>query len=160
MSNIFDRIANFSFNGSSVNSLILVAGKDVDNRCCVESIIIGAGYHYLGRDSLENGRYLTGWENPDLIILDLNVDERPNEKALKNIATFYDVPVLIFSEYTLAKDVDEVINTPTYKTFSFTPYYRNSIEIQKPVSTDRLLSLISKYLYEKTSPLIEETDVV
>lgn len=158
MNNIFSQLINFFFNGSPVNSLILVAGKDVDNRCCFESIITGAGYRYLGRNSLENGRYLTGWKNPDLIILDLNVDERPNEKAWDNIATFYNVPVLIFSDYIIAKNADEVINTCAYKLYA--PFYPNSIEIQKPVSTEQLLFLISKFLYEKTSPLIKETDVM
>ena len=150
MSNIFDRIANSFFNSSPQGSLILVAGKDANNHRNYESIITGAGYHYSGKYSLGRGYSLSFWENPDLIIWDLNVNETASDSILFCIETHYDLPVLIFTDDNSAMSADRAIS-------SFPKGYRNAVRIRKPVTTEQLLTLISQYLYEQTAPLIKDT---
>ena len=154
MSNIFDKLINLFFDDRSVSnktpvgSLILVAGRDVDNHHAYESIITGAGYRYTGRYTLEDGKELTIEEKLELIIWDLNVNETAKERILSRIELYYDIPVLIFTDSKYAMNAEEAIAYP--------PHRHNAVKIQKPVTTEQLLALISQYLYEETSPLIKD----
>ena len=155
MSNIFDKLINLFFDDRSVSnktpvgSLILVAGRDVDNHHAYESIITGAGYRYTGRYTLEDGKELTIDEKLELIIWDLNVNETAKERILSRIELYYDIPVLIFTDSKYAMNAEEAIS-------SHPKGRRNAVKIQKPVTTEQLLALISQYLYEETSPLIKD----
>ena len=151
MKNILDITTDFLFNS---NPLILVAGKDANNHRNYQSIITGAGYRYTGRYKLEKGYDLTAWGSPELIIWDLNVNETANSQVLFNIKTHYAVPVLVFTDDKYAMSAAKAIADPPH--YSTSLFGRDSIEIQKPVTTEQLLALISQYLYEKTSPLIAD----
>lgn len=150
---ILEKFLNFLFDFLPQGSLILVAGKDANNHRAYESIITGAGHRYTGRYSLNKRHNLTLWEAPSLIIWDLNANEEADSSPLYSIKIDYGIPVLIFTESRYARDADDVIKSPSLD------WLDNSVKIQKPITTEQLIALISTYLYEKTSPLIKDTEL-
>ena len=147
MSNIFDKIIDFLFD---TRPLILVVGKDENNRRYCESIITGAGYRYTGRYRLEKGYDLTTLGNLELIIWDLNVGETTDYDIEYDIRRRYKIPILIFADDKHAMSAEKAIS-------HHIEGYHDVVKIKKPVTTEQLLALISQYLCEQTSPLIKDT---
>lgn len=118
-----------------MNKKILIVDDDKDLREMMQLLLQQKGYTVIVAGTCEDGISAFYRENPDLILLDINVhDEDGREvcRKIKSDAQYYHIPVIMISGNAEA--------LKTYKT-----YGANDI-MEKPFDFDMLQQMVASYL--------------
>ena len=116
---------------------ILVVEDQLDNRQIMHDLLESAGYEVLEAHSGDEGIALAENEQPDLILMDIQlpgVDGYEATRQIKAKAELREIPIIAVTSYALSGDKAQAIEAGCDAYFA------------KPVSPRNLLAKIREYL--------------
>ena len=121
-----------------MNNKILIIDDDLDILETMGSLLEHEGFQIFSADTVEKGILMIDEISPDIILLDIMFPEKKTrgfEAAAEIKEKYPDLP--IFALTAINREYAFDFNTEDIKADEF---------INKPVSTDRLVKMINKYI--------------
>lgn len=118
-------------------ALILIIEDNRDNFYLMRYMLENAGYKVIGADSGWLGIEMALYNNPDIILLDIQLpgmDGYAIARKLRTIPSLAEIPIVVVSAYTMPKDKEQALAAGA------------NGYIEKPINPDTFVSEILEYM--------------
>jgi two-component system cell cycle response regulator DivK len=121
------------------NKLILHVEDNQDNRILVRRLLISDGYEILEAENAQQAITLLETNNPDLILMDINMPDIDGYTLTSNLKTrpnLINVPIVAITANVMRGDRERVFKSGC------------NGYIEKPIDVDRFLDQIAQFLVQ------------
>jgi two-component system, cell cycle response regulator DivK len=121
------------------NKLILHVEDNHDNRILVRRLLISDGYEILEAENAQQAITLLETNNPDLILMDINMPDIDGYTLTSNLKTrpnLINVPIVAITANVMRGDRERVFKSGC------------NGYIEKPIDVDRFLDQIAQFLVQ------------